>query len=157
MSDCCSTDQMISISELKNTHCPQCNQIGRRVNIITLKSLLLPSSLEQLNVSENYMFCATQDCEVVYYGDNSSTYTKEKLKVPVYQKELDEEVNICYCFDWSLGKIKRDMLSNNEGSVVSIISNHMKKGRCGCEVNNPQGSCCLGNVKEAVKRISNEI
>lgn len=30
---------------------------------------------------------------------------------------------------------------------------HIKADRCGCEVNNPQGSCCLGNVSAFIKQV----
>ncbi len=37
--------------------------------------------------------------------------------------------------------------SGNANCDVVYFSNvQIKANRCGCEVNNPQGSCCLGNV-----------
>jgi hypothetical protein len=29
----------------------------------------------------------------------------------------------------------------------------VKAGNCACEVRNPQGSCCLGNVQATVKQV----
>lgn len=30
---------------------------------------------------------------------------------------------------------------------------HAEAGHCACEVKNPQGSCCLGNVSKALNQI----
>lgn len=30
-------------------------------------------------------------------------------------------------------------------------NSHFQAGRCGCEVNNPQGACRLGNVNTVVR------
>nr|WP_274436662.1 hypothetical protein [Alicyclobacillus sp. ALC3] len=40
---------------------------------------------------------------------------------------------------------------------VQHISEQIQADRCGCEVNNPQGSCCLGNVMAFVHSIRHEI
>jgi hypothetical protein len=33
------------------------------------------------------------------------------------------------------------------------VTEHIRAGRCGCNVNNPQGSCCLGNIQAVVKEL----
>lgn len=35
-------------------------------------------------------------------------------------------------------------------TALKEITIHTKAGRCGCEVNNPEGSCCLGNVNRLI-------
>jgi hypothetical protein len=37
--------------------------------------------------------------------------------------------------------------------AVQRVREHISAGRCGCEVRNPRGVCCLGDVTEAVKRM----
>ena len=53
---------------------------------------------------------------------------------------------ICYCFDWTKEKIKQYAEKGLTPNPVEHIRENIKEKRCGCEVNNPQGSCCLGNV-----------
>jgi len=36
--------------------------------------------------------------------------------------------------------------------VVYLSETRCKSKRCGCEVNNPQGNCCLGNVSLVVEQ-----
>jgi hypothetical protein len=37
-------------------------------------------------------------------------------------------------------------------TIPQRIAAEMKADRCACELRNPQGSCCLANVKAATKR-----
>ena len=37
-------------------------------------------------------------------------------------------------------------------TILQHITAEVKAGNCACEIRNPQGSCCLGNVNAAVKR-----
>lgn len=37
---------------------------------------------------------------------------------------------------------------------VELIRENIRENRCGCEVNNPQGSCCLGNVITYIRKMS---
>jgi len=40
------------------------------------------------------------------------------------------------------------------GNPLQEIRNHVQEGRCGCEVNNPQGACCMGNVTEFIRQVN---
>jgi hypothetical protein len=42
-------------------------------------------------------------------------------------------------------------------TVVADVTTGIKAGQCACEIRNPQGSCCLGNVRKVVKRIQQEV
>ncbi|OLN33052.1 hypothetical protein DSOL_1163 [Desulfosporosinus metallidurans] len=41
-------------------------------------------------------------------------------------------------------------------TALEEITAHTKAGRCGCEVNNPEGSCCIGNLKHLLESIAKE-
>lgn len=142
MSDCCA-----STEEKKTTKsdklCPKNGHKGQLVPTITLKSLLKPTALKQLNPEAYYRFCSSSDCSVVYYSEDGQTFGIEDLKVPVFQKNSDENIPACYCFGWSRQRIREE----GKDRAVTEITNHVQAKRCGCEVNNPQGSCCLKNVK----------
>lgn len=144
MSDCC-TDQSTTATQSPQ-HCP-CNRAkGKPVPLITLKSLLVPSALAQLNAQQSYRFCASPDCPVVYFGADGQTFETDCLKVPVFAKDLSPEVPVCYCFDWRRHQL-RDPANRH---ALDDIAAHIQAQRCGCEVNNPQGRCCLADVRSAM-------
>ncbi len=107
---------------------------------ITLKALLQPKALECLDPTVTYHFCDAPDCEVVYFSDNSQ-FRVADLSVSVYQKQQVQNALVCYCFGHT-----RDDLEQHPQLEESIRA-HTRANRCGCEVRNPQGGCCLGNVK----------
>lgn len=143
MENCCAAHQSNNPEEFA---CPSCNTKGKQVGIITLKSLLIPSALERLEPHNEYRFCATSTCEVVYFDQYGQAFDTSQIKVPVYQKDNNEDTPVCYCFGWT-----RQRLLESEKTASDSISAHVKAGRCGCDVNNPQGSCCLGNVTQYIR------
>jgi hypothetical protein len=45
-------------------------------------------------------------------------------------------------------------IANGQGArVIERVREHIAAERCACEVRNPRGACCLGDVIAAVKRI----
>ena len=135
--------------------CPTNGVVGKKVDLQTVKSLLsLP-----LNVlgGKSYRFCADADCPTVYYSeDGTQLFTESDLRERVYQKHADdEEISICYCFQHSLGSIRNEIAESGGSTVVAEITAGIKAGQCACDIRNPQGSCCLGNVRAFLKDISN--
>lgn len=128
--------------------CPYDQSQGKPVKLITLKSLLTPPALEQLDSQATYRFCSSIDCPIVYFSAEGDTFTTDDLKVSVFQKNPGQEVPVCYCFGWTRQRIQHDLEQTGQTSAIAVITAHIKAGRCGCEVNNPQGSCCLKNVRD---------
>ncbi|HWO77253.1 MAG TPA: (2Fe-2S)-binding protein [Bacillus sp. (in: firmicutes)] len=153
MSDCCSTKGQVSESS-SNELCPSCNVKGKKVKIITLKSMLKPTILGTLKAGLTHYFCSSKDCSVVYYDTDKKTYLKSEIKVSVYQKDNATAVPVCYCFGWTKEKIKQYVENGINPNPVEHIRENINENRCGCEVNNPQGSCCLGNVKIYIKELT---
>jgi CopZ-like zinc binding protein len=117
----------------------------------TLKALLRPDTLARLDQLE-YSFCQTPTCPVVYFaGEVVSSFSKEELKVRVGLKEADDPIPICYCFGHTRAGAWDEIERTGQSTVVASITAHVKAGRCACEVNNPSGTCCLGEVSKAVK------
>ncbi|KQU08219.1 copper chaperone Copz family protein [Peribacillus butanolivorans] len=152
MEDCCSNLKEIKIEN--NGECPSCKNKARNVKLITLKSLLKPSALETLNSKEIQYFCSTEDCNVVYFDTNNKKYLVSDIKVAIHQKDDSATTPICYCFDWTKEKIKQYAEKGLTPNPVEHIRENIKENRCGCEVNNPQGSCCLGNVTKFINQFS---
>lgn len=152
MSDPCCSYQADNSNSNGEKICPQDATKGKTISLITLKSLLKPKALEQLNPNANYRFCNSYNCSVVYFSAEGQVFTTSDLKVPVFQKNSAETVPVCYCFGWTRQAIREEIENSGESSAVASIMAHVKAKRCGCEVNNPQGSCCLSNLQSLVNQ-----
>ncbi|MGE7271976.1 putative iron-sulfur cluster-binding metallochaperone [Brevibacillus panacihumi] len=148
--DCCATSSNI---EPAIANCPSCGEKGKKVPLITLKSLLVASFLETIEPDNPYYFCPNSSCNTVYFSQTSSqTFEENALKVHVFQKNSDKDVPICYCFDWTRDRLIQSVSDNQQ--PIEHIKDHVQAGRCGCEVNNPQGACCLGNVTAYLRSLN---
>ncbi len=128
-----------------------------KVDLITVKALLNGGGLSRLD-GEAYRFCPAPDCDIVYF-DNvvGSVFRKVDLTVRVRQKETEDPIPICYCFGYSVADVRRDLATRGKTDIPAIIRAQVQAGHCACEVKNPQGSCCLGNVSKAIKKLQSEI
>lgn len=118
---------------------------------ITVKALLRPGALARLSAHE-HRFCGTPECPVVYFG-HEEVFGREELTVAVFQKEPRGARIVCYCFAITEKDIRREILDTGRATASDRITGLVKADRCACEVKNPQGSCCLGNVAETTKEI----
>jgi hypothetical protein len=59
---------------------------------------------------------------------------------------------VCYCFGESEASIRQEIETDGRSSAVARIRGHIAAGRCACEVKNPRGVCCLGDLIAAVRR-----
>lgn len=129
------------------TPCPLNGKVGRKVGLQTLKAMLrLPLNVLQ---SKAYCFCPDPACPTVYYStDGQQMFTEAHLRERVFQKHLDElDVFVCYCFQQTVGQV-----GACGKAVAEEISRGVKAGQCACEIHNPQGSCCLGNVRALLRQ-----
>ncbi len=137
--------------------CPVSGTTALKVDLITLKALLNSAALRRLDGTQ-YRFCPSVDCDVVYFDNEASAiFQKNDLTVRVGQKETADPIPICYCFDFTVENIRRDLATQGRTEIPGFIAEEVKAGHCACEVKNPQWSCCLGNVAKAVKRVQAEL
>jgi hypothetical protein len=132
--------------------CPVCGERGKPVQGQTVKALLSVSLREVQDVE--YLFCKTRTCPVVYFSpDGEQTFSVEQVRERVYQKELEsDDVFACYCFRHKVGDI-RAASSESRKAILDDINTGINAGQCACDLRNPQGSCCLGNVRGLIKRL----
>lgn len=137
--------------------CPVSGTIGLNVDLITVKALLNSRGLSRLD-GKAYRFCQAPDCDAVYFDNRAgSVFRKGDLVTRVGQKETEEPVPICYCFGYTVADVRRDLATRGKTDIPAIITAEVQAGHCACEVKNPQGSCCLGNVSKAVSTVQSEI
>jgi hypothetical protein len=60
-------------------------------------------------------------------------------------------VPLCYCFGFTRAMVVEEIRATGKCTVPQRIAAEVKAGNCACEIRNPQGSCCLGNVHAVVK------
>jgi hypothetical protein len=101
----------------------------------------------------DYRFCADAGCDVVYFGGTGSHFGTGDLRVPVWQKLPGGSRQLCYCFGESEATIRTEIDATGRSAAIERIREHIAAGRCACEVRNPRGACCLGDVTAAVKRV----
>lgn len=141
----------------KDRACPSCGQPGKPVDLLTVKAQLAVP-LTRLRATQ-YRFCKTPECPTVYYGlDADHRIGEELLRERVHQKHPDDgDVFVCYCFRHTPGSAKAELAATGRSTVVASITQGIQAGQCACEIRNPQGSCCLGNVRAAVTRAGKEM
>ena len=150
MSDCCKMPAE-SMTTGNQFLCPQCGSEGQSVDRTTIGALLKPESLSQVNGSQ-YAFCETPSCSVVYYAADGTPLTKEQVRVRVGLKETEDPVTVCYCFGVTERMIHEEIQRTGRSSASARIRAEVKAKHCRCEVENPSGRCCLGEVLQAEKR-----
>ena len=139
------------------TKCPSCGALGKTVQRITLGALLKPEARSHIPIHDEFCFCLTPSCDIVYFRPDEVLFRKDDLAVPVGLKEPDNpNAPVCYCFGWTPEKICAEVKTTGMNTVIDQIKAQVRAGNCYCEVTNPQGSCCLGNVSRAIHEIEKD-
>jgi hypothetical protein len=152
MSCCCNRQKPVDATTIAH-RCPHSGWIGKAVDRQTVKALLTEDALQRLTPSE-YRFCADPTCDVVYFGADGARFATADLRVPVWQKRPFGDCQLCYCFGESDTSIAAEIEATGRSTAAERIREHIAAGRCACEVRNPRGACCLGDVIAAVKRVA---
>lgn len=127
--------------------CPSCGQCGHSVALLTVQAQVA-ISLRTL-AAHGYQFCATQDCPIVYYAANAEPITSDQVRERVFQKEPTGEVLVCYCFRYRVAALQQAD-QTEQAAILASITAGIQQGQCACELRNPQGRCCLGNVRRVL-------
>lgn len=150
--ECCGR----AVVESDRDTCPTCQTKGRAVKELTVKSLLTESALRRFAPGV-YRFCPRGDCAVVYFNDSALVFSTSDLRVPVWQKEPPGDRMICYCFGETEVGMRAEILHAGTTKAVHRVREHIEAGRCACEVRNPRGVCCLGDLIEAMERMASHV
>jgi len=152
MSSCCSGDacELPKATATGSEACPRCGAVGRPVADETILAILKPGQVGALLAAER-RFCKTPRCDVLYYAGDGHLVEKGAAKIRVGIKETDAPVPLCYCFGFSRADVRRQVADRGESDIPARIAAEVRAGRCSCEVKNPSGQCCLGEVNGAVK------
>ncbi len=75
------------------------------------------------------------------------------MRVRIGQKATASPRVVCYCFDHTIEEIEAEVVATGTSTIADAIGEKCKQGLDRCEETNPQGSCCLGNVRAVVKNL----
>jgi hypothetical protein len=130
--------------------CPVNGTRCKQVSTVTVRSLVRKLPLQMPDTQ--YYFCESADCEVVYCGLNTEApvFRREDLSVRVGAKETADPIPICYCFGFTRQDIWVEVRANGKSTIAEEIAVEVAAGRCACDLKNPAGKCCLGDVTRAV-------
>jgi len=148
VAECCKIDAQ---GPPATGRCASCGEPGRSVEPITVKALLRPEALARMS-GPAHRFCPTPSCPVVYFGE-SEVFRREDVAAPVFQKEPAGNRTLCYCFAVSEADLRLEIAETGRSTAAQRIRDHVQAGRCACEIKNPQGTCCLGDVVAATKAL----
>ena len=140
-------------SESADSLCPECGRKGQSVPTETVRHIVKATLIRQIG-NQVYKFCRTPTCSIVYYVPNGGpSYKKGDLRVRVGLKETEDPVWVCYCFDISEKQIQEEMEPAGQSTASRRIRKEVEAGNCECEIKNPSGRCCLGEVRAVEKRL----
>ncbi len=146
---CCSTP----VARNAARNCPQCETRGQSVEWLAVASMM--SGIVPL--TQSYWLCREPGCGVVYFGGDATVLTASDMNVAPGFKSKSPEALVCYCFQYRRGDIEAELLAGGQTSIPDRIAAEVKAGNCACEVRNPAGKCCLGDVQKAIQEISAEL
>lgn len=152
---CCNSDSKIKNSDFV---CPHCHGDGIVVHPITPKNLIKDEINHKVRAEPIYKFCKNESCGTSYFTEDKSHYfTINDLKERSTLKDKGLDVNVCYCFGHTRRSVLSELETTGKTTVLENIKSKMKDPGCFCEVSNPQGGCCLGNVSAWVREAKNLI
>jgi hypothetical protein len=117
----------------------------------TVEALIKPEFRDRVNGRAS-AFCETPTCPVVYYAADGLQVLKPQLRVRVGVKETEDPITLCYCFNVTERMIREEVEQTGRSTASARVRAEVKAGNCRCEVENPSGRCCLGDVVAAEKR-----
>lgn len=133
--------------------CPGCDREGRVVSRATLEALLTKDAHARLRDDDaRFRFCGSRRCAVVYYGQAvAPRFGVDDLSVPVFQKSDDPDRLVCHCFEHTVRGVEREVARTGGSDVPRSITASCRAGLDDCVRRNPQGRCCLGNVRALIE------
>jgi hypothetical protein len=131
--------------------CPVSGRRSKQVTLLTVRTLVreLPLGMP----STAYYFCEDPACDVVYFPSNPQAplFRRENLWVRIGLKEKCDPIPVCYCFGFTRKDIQDEIQQKGKSIIAEQIKAEVQAGRCACEVKNPSGKCCLGNVTKVLQ------
>jgi len=140
---------------VRPAHCPACTEAGAPVDRVTLEALLTADGLRR-GVPAQPRYCGNAECPIVYFDvEGGVTFTEPDLTVRVYGKHPDDAgTPVCYCFGVTVGAMVN---GERARELRESVAREVQAQHCACEVKNPKGGCCLGDLVHLERRRESEV
>lgn len=146
--DCCAPK---NISTQLSNVCKECGERAKSVQSMTLYHMLKRPFVNEIQ-DTTYFHCETLECDVVYFSNETGQYfVQAQIRVFVGSKQKGPEKQLCYCFDYAAKDINYEIENTGKSSAAEDITAKVQAKLCACEIKNPAGRCCLGQVRLAIK------
>lgn len=153
MEECCTVaGQGTNVSNER----PVYHTRGKQVDHLTLRSLVKNALTPRIRGGQ-YYFCATASCSIVYFSGNpESHFRKEDFSVRVGMKETSDPLPVCCCFAHTKASIRQEIALMGKSTAEDPVRAEVKAGRGACEIRNPSGACCLGELDAVLQECMRE-
>lgn len=151
MSDSCCTLPNADAGTAGADRCPSCGRKGKPVGAETINALARPELQPAGGFPAGYV-CTNPDDPILYFfpGDTPAL-SQDDVTVRVGFKEAEAPHLVCYCFEHTREDIQHEYRQHGESLIEASIREQVSQGTCSCEVKNPTGRCCLGEVRAAYR------
>ncbi|MGH9803701.1 MAG: putative iron-sulfur cluster-binding metallochaperone [Candidatus Acidiferrales bacterium] len=152
MADCCVVPAKPAVAPAVLA-CPVSGTRSRQVDALTVKSLVRHLAFGE--PPTQYYFCEAPDCEVVYFPwrDGATRFLRDDLLVRVWPKDRRDDTSVCYCFGVTRKQLREELERSDAPNAAARIKAEVQAGHCACEVKNPSGKCCLGNIARVTQEL----
>ena len=136
--------------------CTKCSHHSQAVSRRTVLFMVRPQFLE-VALNGTFRFCPDRECAIVYFDEQGSrVFTVEDLRTTVGVKASTGPIPLCYCFGFDESHLREEIAETATATIPERISHLIREGLCACDVRNPSGKCCLGEVIRTAKRLQIE-
>lgn len=149
--DCCCSGAKMTKETAQNA-CAHCGEVGRVVARQTVAHHVKSEKLSFVDADE-YKFCPSENCPVVYYSATGRVFTVEDVRELITAKTSGDARPVCYCFGFTEGFIRNEIERTGKSTVPAQVTQFIKEKLCVCEIRNPAGACCLGEINRTVKTL----
>ena len=137
--------------------CPVSATESKKIQRRTIEHMVKPELVEKI-LAAQYYYCSDSDCPVVYFSqDGNIRFTTEDIQVAVFSKDSGKDVNVCYCYDWTRGRIEDEIRKTGNSTVSQEVAEKVRASLCECDIKNPKGACCLGDLNRYVEEIKESV
>ncbi|MCH7763373.1 MAG: hypothetical protein IIB95_06475 [Candidatus Marinimicrobia bacterium] len=151
MSDCCS----VSHTETKSTEikCPSCDQKGKQVDLLTIRSITRRDFPHYGELTKGFLCLNPDDATVYYFSNLDFIVNQDDVVTDIGFKTNSNTKTVCYCFRHTKHDIIDDYLKHGKSNIENDVRQKVKDKQCTCEVSNPKGKCCLGDIRTVIKGV----
>lgn len=134
------------------TTCPVCGKKGLLVKNITVRHLVVEELADAVG-DQDYYLCTDEECDVVYYSQDSRiTFKKHQVKVPIWFKRDASPKYACYCSQVTEEDIIKAVVEKGADTMEEVLRITGAMSNSQCLVKNPLGKCCHQIIQNAIEK-----